>query len=58
MYTVVMERGKLEPLVFVDQTKRRAIQRTNSLSWLHGDCEVSWPNEATAIVHTGDWYDN
>ena len=56
MYTVILERGDLEPLVFTDFTKRRAMQRASCLSWLHGEAEVSWEDDRRATVHASGYY--
>jgi hypothetical protein len=54
---VILEKGPELSREFPDESKARATQRAQSLSWLHGDCGIDVDEEdATIYVRASEYY--
>jgi hypothetical protein len=55
---VILDKGPKGKREFPEESKTRAWQRANSLSWLHGDCDIEIVDDQpnTIFVWAAEYY--
>jgi hypothetical protein len=48
---VVLDKGPKGKREFPEESKTRAMQRAQSLSWLHGDCDVEIMDNGPSVIY-------